>query len=487
MTNQETEIASTEIVNYELVNYLKYFGEFFHQRAQYETARLLLRKAIDISNVLTSTATSTNECDYALWKDVSDCYLREGSTLLACGVLKESVVHMEEILGATDKRVLTALESLIKLYYSEKMYDDAELISIDLLYRLETSKEKNSYIAEVKGKLASLYQLQQKYDFAIPLLEELVVYHKDVHGDKNAETLSSLHDLASALLHHGALEKSMSVYEECCDGYIDLLGDDHATTMEAMTEFYGVQNTLERMHAMTAIESNSANSPSKTQEIVKKFLSTYESTVEPKANFSRVKNLFSKNITRPSLSSQPVSSLSSPMSKMKLAEKPTDVPVTEMTPTTTTTSAAQNGPETGDNEPEDESTESINKNKNKNSEKHTSILQKYTRSLLKGHSRVAVVEPREPTRIPSNASGSTKTITVPSKSSKSSKAERASRRSSKKFRRSVDPSIAAAAKEQALRDLTEEEFSKSFGMDRSAFASLKTWKQTALRKEKGFW
>lgn len=441
-------------MNLDLVNYLKYFGDFFHQRAQYETARILLRKAIDVSSVL-----SESDPDYSLWNDVSDCYLKEGSIPLACGILRESVDHMEDRLGSTNKQVLAALESLIKLYYSEKMYDDAELISIDLLYRLETAGEKPTYVAEVKGKLASLYQLQHKYDFAIPLLEELVVYHKDVHGDKSADTLSSLHDLASALLHHGTLEKSKSVYEECCNGYIEVLGNDHATTVEAIKELKDVQNAIDKLHVVVA-DSDGSNSPSKTQEIVKKFLSTYESTVEPKAKFSRVMNLFTKNIARPSHSPSPVSALTSPMSKLKLSES-----------THITVAATQSGPET--------ETESIVKSKHVST--NTSIMQKYTKSLLKGHTRVTVAT--EPARILTMA-GSSKAIT--NKSSKSSKAERAGRTSSKKFRRSIDPATASTAKEQELRALTEEEFTKSFGMDRAAFCALKTWKQTALRKEKGF-
>lgn len=455
-------------VHSDLVNYLKYFGDFFHQRAQYETARTLLRKAIDVSNVL-----NESDPDFSLWKEVAECHLKEGSTALAGGVLRESVVHMEDKLGAADQQVLAALESIIKLYYSDKMYEEAELVSVDLLFRLETTGAKSTHIAEAKGKLASLYQLQHKYDFAIPLLEELVMYHKGTHGDKHADTLSSLHDLASALLHHGNLQKSKTVYEECCAGYRELLGADHASTKEAETELLEVQNAMEKLNANDP-EHDGSGSPSKTQEIVRKFLSSYESTVDPKAKFSRVKNLFAKNIIRPSLS-PPVSSLSVPMANLTIAE-PIFSPTT---PEEVVSATVQNGPETTGPESETATTAGAITFTSKKS-----IMQKYTKTLLKGHAKVTVTEPARVM----TASASAKAVT--SKSSKSAKAERAGRRSSKSFRKSTEPAsapvAASGAKDQALHEMSDAEFSKVFGMDRTAFTSLKGWKQTALRKERGY-
>jgi len=87
--------------------------------------------------------------------------------------------------------------------------------------------------------MAALRANQQKYDLALALFEEVYERRRRILGKHHTDTLSTLHELASALDDAGKKKEANKVYNQVYKARQKVLGEEAAETLETGHELAG--------------------------------------------------------------------------------------------------------------------------------------------------------------------------------------------------------------------------------------------------------
>ena len=220
-----TWIEQTPIVTPEASFLLNATAYYLDDRAQYEEAEPLLKRALAIREQgfgLEHLATAQSLNNLAM------LYKSQGRYREAEPLLKRALAIREQQLGAEHPDTATSLNNLAMLYQSQGRYREAEpLIKRALAIREQQLGAEHPGTATCLCNLAALYATQGKYEEAEVLyLRALAIFEQEL-GATHPDTALSLNSLATLYHEQGKYGEAELLYQRALVIHTKVYGAEH--------------------------------------------------------------------------------------------------------------------------------------------------------------------------------------------------------------------------------------------------------------------
>jgi tetratricopeptide (TPR) repeat protein len=223
----------------ELAALLKKTADYLSERAQYEQAKPLYQRALQIREL----TLGTEHPEVAqLQHHLALLYQRQGKYELAESLYQRALDIREQVLGAEHLDIAQSVNGLATLYYIQGKYELAKpLFQRALDIRQQVLGTEHPDVAGSLHDLASLYDKQGKYEQAEPLyLHALQIFEQALQAELPCVALS-LNSLAILYYEQGKYELAEPLYLRALDIREQTLGTEHpdvARSLNGLANLY---------------------------------------------------------------------------------------------------------------------------------------------------------------------------------------------------------------------------------------------------------
>jgi tetratricopeptide (TPR) repeat protein len=216
------------------------------EQGRYEQAELLYKRALAIQEKVlgpehSDVATSCN--------NLAGLYDRQGHYEQAKLLYKRARAIQEKVLGPEHPDVASSLNNLAVLYSNQGRYEQAELPhKRALAIREKALGLEHPDVAQSLNNLAVLYSNQSRYEQAEPLYRRALAIREKSLGPEHPDVASSLNNLAVLYGKQGRCEEAEPLYQRALEILEKLLGAEHpdvATSLNNLAALYGDQGSYE--------------------------------------------------------------------------------------------------------------------------------------------------------------------------------------------------------------------------------------------------
>ncbi len=217
-------------------------GYYLNQRAQYQEAEPLYKRALAIREEVQGpehldTATSFNNLAFL--------YRVQGKLVEAEPLYKRALAIRERVLGTEHPDTALSLNNLAFLYWAQGRLEEAEpLLERALAIREAVQGAEHSDTAFSLENIASLYQTQGRLEKAKQLHERALAIREGALGTEHPDTAISLNNLAHLYQTQGKLAEAESLYKRALAIFKQVLGPDHPNTLRVQNNY---NDLLEQM------------------------------------------------------------------------------------------------------------------------------------------------------------------------------------------------------------------------------------------------
>jgi tetratricopeptide (TPR) repeat protein len=203
-------------------------GNYFHGRAVYPQAALLLREALSIREKQLGldhpdTAQSLN--------NLAGLLRAQGDDAGARPLFERALAIREKVLGPEDHQTATSLNNLADLLrFQGDLAGARPLSERALAIREKVLGPEHPRTAMSLDNLASLLQAEGDFAGARPLYERAIAIHEKVLGPEHLRTAMSLNNLAAMLKFQGDVAEARPVCERALAIREKVLGPEHPDT-----------------------------------------------------------------------------------------------------------------------------------------------------------------------------------------------------------------------------------------------------------------
>jgi tetratricopeptide (TPR) repeat protein len=217
------------------------------EQGRYEQAELLYKRALAIQEKVlgpehSDVATSCN--------NLAGLYDRQGRYEQAKLLYKRARAIQEKVLGPEHPDVASSLNNLAVLYSNQGRYEQAELPhKRALAIREKALGPEHPDVASSLNNLAVLYSNQSRYEQAEPLYRRALAIQETALGPEHPDVASSLNNLAALYGRQGRNEEAEPLYERALEILEKVLGSEHpdvATSLNNLAELYSNQGRHEQ-------------------------------------------------------------------------------------------------------------------------------------------------------------------------------------------------------------------------------------------------
>ncbi len=168
----------------------------------------------------------------------------------------EKAIELQEPLGKKIE-LATSLNNLALLYESMGQYDRALPLYEDALeIRKSELGDRHPDTAASLNNLALLYYSMGQYDRALPLYEDALEICKSELGDRHPSTATSLNNLAGLYSSMGQYDRALPLFEDAVDILEEVLGSEHPNTKAGQENLRSLREKMDDEQADTATSMN---------------------------------------------------------------------------------------------------------------------------------------------------------------------------------------------------------------------------------------
>ncbi|GMI20621.1 hypothetical protein TeGR_g13775, partial [Tetraparma gracilis] len=144
--------------------------------------------------------------------------------------------YIERVLGSTEYDLLTTLDELV----SSRMMSDDDLKLHTTTNLLRLSEHNNSppeVLLSHAHDMAHAHESLQQADVAISLYEKVLQARERLRGDKESDTITTVHSLAGVYSSKGDLTTALGLYQEAIPKLQCAMEEErveHRSTLEAL-------------------------------------------------------------------------------------------------------------------------------------------------------------------------------------------------------------------------------------------------------------
>ena len=164
-------------------------------------AKRLLEAALEAQKSLLGLA---HDASFDTTGNLSTLYVKLKEELKLRDLWKQSLDNCLEVLGAEHPRTRMVMDFLMKVYYAQHRWDNAEALQKHLIELSETRLgAHHSETLEARDWLASIWERQNRLLEAEVLWKELIDILKNTLGREHADVLEKSRNLALFYYRHG--------------------------------------------------------------------------------------------------------------------------------------------------------------------------------------------------------------------------------------------------------------------------------------------
>ncbi len=212
----------------EQILFLISLGDLLQQTAEYEKAKKLYEKALEICRELLG---EEHLGAAVVYNNLALLYEKKGEYEKAEEVCKKSLSIREKLLGEDHPDTARSYHNLAVLYEEKGEYDKAEELykkSLSILEKLLGEEHPNT--ANSYHNLAGVYKEKGEYEKAEELYKKSLRIREKVLGEDHPDTASSYHNLAVLYEEKGEYDKAEELYKRSLSILEKVLGEDHPDT-----------------------------------------------------------------------------------------------------------------------------------------------------------------------------------------------------------------------------------------------------------------
>lgn len=239
--------ATAQRQSIELASLLTKTADYLLQRAQYQHAEPLYRRALSLCEQMQTPEHS--QLAFAL-NGLADLYREQGRSEQAEALYQRALRLWEEAPESQQAGLPSPLNNLAILYHEQGRFELAEQL---LLRRLSFYEQRYGpeypELAAPLNNLAILYAEQSRFEEAEPLLLRALHLDEQRYGPEHPEVAFSLTNLAEVSMNQGRYEQAEPLYQRALHIREQTLGVDHpqvAFTLNGLATLYRGQGQYER-------------------------------------------------------------------------------------------------------------------------------------------------------------------------------------------------------------------------------------------------
>ena len=222
-------------MNKDLASLLFKTAGYLVDRAQYEQAEPLYRRALEILE----QALGHNHPQVATaLNDLAILYYEQGKYKQAEPLYRRALEIWEQAYGSRHPNVAYPLNGLANLYREQGKYEQVEPLyrrALEIWEQVYRSGHPN--VAYPLKGLAELYREQGKYEQAEPLYQRALEIWEQVYRPDDHRVAYPLNGLANLYREQGKYEQAEPLYQRALKIWEQALGSDHPKTAEVMYDF----------------------------------------------------------------------------------------------------------------------------------------------------------------------------------------------------------------------------------------------------------
>lgn len=195
-------------------------------------AKRLLEAALEAQKSLLGLA---HDASFDTTGNLSTLYVKLKEELKLRDLWKQSLDNCLEVLGAEHPRTRMVMDFLMKVYYAQHRWDNAEALQKHLIELSETRLgAHHSETLEARDWLASIWERQNRLLEAEVLWKELIDILKNTLGREHADVLEKSRNLALFYYRHGRWTDAEALQVSVMNTCRRVFGTGHLLTLKTM-------------------------------------------------------------------------------------------------------------------------------------------------------------------------------------------------------------------------------------------------------------
>jgi len=173
-----------------------------------------------------------------LQQALADRYAQFGIYEVAAGLQHRALATRKRVLGAEHPETLGSVDSLATLLDLQSKYEEALVLlqeNVQIRTRVQGAQHRDTL--KSRSHVAATMQALGKLEEAEPLLRETLDAQRRNFGETDDSTLASMGNLSALLMDRGELEEGALVANESLAGYRRVRGPDHFEALIALNTY----------------------------------------------------------------------------------------------------------------------------------------------------------------------------------------------------------------------------------------------------------
>lgn len=157
-------------------------------------------------------------------------FFQKGMYQKAEQIVNLAVQGRRQVLGEAEVRTLQSVATLVDIKLDLDQSSEAELLSRQALQNCCSAFSHQPTRLKINNGLAVALELQGKYDESVSIYNECLDGYNKLYGKLNRDTLTSLSNLGSVHLKRGDYSQAEHLYQRAFDGFQQILGPEQPYT-----------------------------------------------------------------------------------------------------------------------------------------------------------------------------------------------------------------------------------------------------------------
>jgi tetratricopeptide (TPR) repeat protein/transcriptional regulator with XRE-family HTH domain len=231
----------------ELASLLTKAADYLLQRAQYQQAEPLYKRALSLYEEMQGSGHI--QIAFPL-NGLAELYREQGDYRQAEPLYQRALGLWEQAPGSSKNEIPSPLNNMAIFYQEQGRYEEAEhLLQRDLSFKEQRFGPEHPKIASPLNNLAILYAERGRYEKAEPLLLRALHIDEQSFGPEHPEVAFSLTNLADLYRARGQYERAEPLYQRALSIREQALGGEHpqvASPLNGLATLYREQGCYEQ-------------------------------------------------------------------------------------------------------------------------------------------------------------------------------------------------------------------------------------------------